>query len=68
MKTSVKSFAAFVVTIGISGMGAANTALAAGHGSHGGSGHLSGGRPGNGASHSPGNSGSRQFDKPTRTG
>lgn len=53
MKTSLKSFAAFVVTIGIFSMGAANAAFAAGHGSHGSS----------GSSHSLVNRGSHQFDK-----
>jgi hypothetical protein len=59
MKTSLKSFAALVVTIGISGMGAANPALAGGPGAHGGSRHVSGGRP----SHSPVNRGSHPSDR-----
>ena len=35
MSISLKSFASFVAVIGISAVGAANTALASGQGSHG---------------------------------
>ena len=58
MKTLLKSFAAFIVVVGISSMGAANTALAGGHSSHGSSSHAS-----SGSSHSHGSHSSHQFDK-----
>jgi hypothetical protein len=67
MKASLKSFAAFVVTIGISGLRAADTASAADHGSHGGSSPVSSSHPTSHPSSGPSRSQSsrspHQFDK-----
>ena len=68
MKTSLKSFASFVVMFGISAAGASSTASAAGHGPSGGSGHassshVSSGQHGSGSSHNPGSHSKQSFDK-----
>ena len=67
MKASLKSFAAFVVTIGISGLGTANMASASGHDSRSGSSHASSSHSSSGPSRSMSNSqgskSSYQLDK-----